>query len=69
MHKPSSRNSSHYILKKHLKPYFGQKPMDFSESTVQEWISSMKLQGKLGTEDGRQSVEGPEATLLEDRNS
>ena len=49
MHKPSSRNSSHYILKKHLKPYFGQMPMDsISESTVQEWISGLKLQGKLG---------------------
>ena len=49
MHKPSSRNSSHYILKKHLKSYFGQMPMDsISESTVQEWISGLKLQGKWG---------------------
>jgi hypothetical protein len=34
MHKPSSQNSSQYILKKHLKPFFGQMPMDaISEST------------------------------------
>jgi integrase len=49
MHKQSSQNSSHYILKKHLIPYFGQMPMDaISESTVQEWISGLKLQGTLG---------------------
>src|SRR5271156_6765098 len=49
MHKPSSQNSSHYILKKHLIPYFGQIPMDaISEGTVQEWISGLKLQGTLG---------------------
>jgi integrase len=49
MHKPSSQNSSHYILKKHLIPYFGQMPMDaISEGTVQEWISGLKVQGKLG---------------------
>jgi integrase len=48
MHKPSSQNSSHCILKKHLIPYFGQMPMDkISEGTVQEWISGVKLQGKL----------------------
>src|ERR1700733_3838316 len=48
MHKPSSQNSSHDILKKHLIPYFGQMPMDtISEGTVQEWISGLKLQGKL----------------------
>jgi len=49
MHKPSSQNSSHYILKKHLIPYFGQMAMDArSEGTVQEWISGLKLQGTLG---------------------
>ncbi len=48
MHKPSSQNSSHYILKKHLIPFFGQMPVDaISEGTVQEWISGLKLQGKL----------------------
>src|SRR5260370_20821206 len=48
MHKPSSQNSSHYILKEHLIPYFGQMPMDaISEGTVQEWISGLELQGKL----------------------
>lgn len=48
MHKPSSQNSSHYILKKHLIPHFGQMPIDaISESIVQEWISGLKLQDKL----------------------
>jgi len=48
MHKPSSQNSSHYILKKHLIPYFGQLPMDsISEGTVQEWISGLQRQGEL----------------------
>lgn len=48
MHKPSSQNSSHYILKKHLIPYFGQMPMDsISEGTIQEWISGLQRQGEL----------------------
>ena len=48
MHKPSSQNSSHYILKKHLIPYFGSMSMDsIHEGTVQEWISGLQLQGEL----------------------
>jgi len=48
MHKPSSRNSSHYIIKKHLIPYFGTMPVDsITGRQVQEWISGLLRSGKL----------------------
>jgi integrase len=46
-HKPSSQNSSHYIIKKHLVPYFGDLPLELiNEEKVTEWIS-MLHKGKL----------------------
>ncbi len=48
MHKPSSQNSSHYIIKKHLIPSFGALPIDMvDEKKVQEWISGFQQEGKL----------------------
>ena len=41
-HKPSSRNSSKYIIKKHLRPTFGELLLDqVEEKWVQEWISGL----------------------------
>lgn len=48
MQKPSSQNSSHYILQKHLVPTFGALPMDMvGEKRVQEWISKLTKEGQL----------------------
>lgn len=48
MHQPSSQNSSHYILKKHLRSRFGPLPMDsITEESVQEWIADLQSEGKL----------------------
>jgi len=48
MHQPSSRNSSHYILKKHLRPRFGPMPMDsITQESVQEWVADLQHEGKL----------------------
>jgi len=47
-HKPSSRNSSHYIIKKHLIPHFGEFALsDIDKRKVQEWITVLEKQGKL----------------------
>jgi integrase len=47
-HKPSSQNSSHYIIKKHLIPHFGQRPIaDISDKEAQEWITGLKKQETL----------------------
>jgi len=48
MHQPSSRNSGHYIIQKHLLPRFGEMPVDSITSTiVQEWIAELQEGGKL----------------------
>jgi integrase len=48
MHQPSSQNSSHYILKKHLRARFGLMPMDsITHESVQEWIADLQSEGKL----------------------
>jgi integrase len=48
MQKPSSQNSSHYILRKHLVPTFGILPIDMiDEKKVQEWISKLMKEGRL----------------------
>lgn len=48
LHQPSSANSSHYILKKHLRPRFGSMPMDsITQESVQEWIADLQSEGKL----------------------
>ena len=48
MHQPSSRNSGHYIIQKHLRPRFGDMPVDSISSTiVQEWIAELQEGGKL----------------------
>jgi hypothetical protein len=48
MHQPSSQNSSHYILKKHLRSRFGPIPMDsITEESVQEWIADLHSEGNL----------------------
>jgi integrase len=48
MHQPSSQNSSHYILKKHLRPRFGPMPMDsITQESVQEWVADLQRDGKL----------------------
>ena len=47
-HQPSSANSSHYILKKHLRPRFGDFPLDsITQESVQEWIADLQREGKL----------------------
>ena len=47
-HKPSSQNSSHYIIKKHLIPHFGRMPIaDINEKHAQEWITGLQKQGTL----------------------
>jgi Phage integrase, N-terminal SAM-like domain len=47
-HQPSSANSSHYILKKHLRPRFGDMPLDsITQESVQEWIADLQREGKL----------------------
>jgi integrase len=47
-HKPSSRSSSRYIVKAHLRPNFGKLPIDqVDEKAVQEWISGLHKKGKL----------------------
>jgi len=47
-HQPSSANSSHYILKKHLRPRFGDFPLDsITQESVQEWIADLHGEGKL----------------------
>ena len=47
-HKPSSRNSSHYIIKKHLIPHFGEFALsDIDKRKAQEWITVLEKQGKL----------------------
>jgi integrase len=47
-HKPSSRNSGKYIIKKHLKPTFGELPIDqVDEKRVQEWISGLHKEDEL----------------------
>lgn len=48
MHKPSSQNSTHYIIKKHLVPYFGTLPIDMiDEDGVRKWVSVLHKEGKL----------------------
>jgi len=48
LHKPSSQNSSHYNLKKHLIPNFGQMPVDsIDENVVQAWIAGLHKRGEL----------------------
>lgn len=48
MHQPSSRSSGHYIIQKHLRPRFGDMPVDAITSTiVQEWIAELQEGGKL----------------------
>jgi integrase len=47
-HQPSSGNSSHYILKKHLRPRFGDMPLDsITQESVQEWIADLQREGEL----------------------
>ena len=47
-HKPSSQNSSHYVLKKHLIPHFGDLPLDMvDERKVQEWVAGLQKEGIL----------------------
>ncbi len=47
-HKPSSQNSSHYVIKKHLIPHFGALPVDMvDERRVQEWVTGLQKEGKL----------------------
>ena len=47
-HKPSSRNSSHYIIKKHLIPHFGEFALsDIDKRKAQEWVTVLDKQGKL----------------------
>ena len=47
-YKPSSRDSSHYIIKKHLTPRFGSMPVDsMTERTAQAWISDLQKAGTL----------------------
>lgn len=48
MHQPSSQNSSHYILKKHLRSRFGSLSIDaIDQDMVQEWIAELQKEGKL----------------------
>lgn len=48
MHQPSSCSSGHYIIQKHLRPRFGDMPVDSITSTiVQEWIAELQEGGKL----------------------
>lgn len=47
-HKPSSRNSSKYIISRHLRPTFGALPIDrVDEKRAQEWISGLHKTDEL----------------------